>query len=183
MNINGCIIVWSVCLCSRVSCDTIGSTICLRLQSSNMTLLRNARGAALRGSMHVPAIFTDDWLSGFLLDELLRLRYEEKVLTRRRAPLVQTVVQTKACSLWFVRANRQQTHHVSGLPRHAKKQGKSSRLALCGEKEAARAGDALRVDEWIGQVLSSCESLPGDRLLCLDCATRGWQSFLFLAFE
>lgn len=65
---------------------------------------------------------------------------------------VHSVVADKSMFPWFVRANRQQTHHVSGLPRHAKKQGKSSRPALCGEKEAG--GQVTRVDEWIGQVLS-----------------------------
>ena len=46
----------------------------------------------------------------------------------------------------FLRANRQQSDHVSGLPRHAKKQGRVLDLTLCGEE--TRRGQVMRLDGW-----------------------------------
>lgn len=55
------------------------------------------------------------------------------------------------------RANRQQSDHVSGLPRHAKKQGRVLDLVVVGRR-GARAGDA--VDGW-DRVLSVARLLAG----------------------
>ena len=72
-----------------------------------------------------PVIFA----GGFLLDEL-----KKKMLTRRRLHIVTTGCRQKHVLLGKSAADTSRFWS----PRHAKKQGKSSRLALCGEKQAGR---------------------------------------------
>lgn len=114
----------------------------MHLQRSKMTFPRNARGAGTPRREHLTAndLHTAEVLACFLTS--FCSFEEERCSSRSRGE--GSTASDGADKSMFLRANRQQSDHISVTAQTCKEAGQSSRLdSLWGEDEA-RAGDAVR---------------------------------------